>query len=60
MSKHVLQICAFCSKKKDDVNILITGDTGNICDTCVSQANNIIKENKRPDPVIYYYSNSAG
>ena len=44
MSKHVLQICAFCSKNKDDVNILITGDTGNICDTCVAQAHVIVKE----------------
>ena len=44
MNKNIIQICAFCNKKKEDVNILITGNTGNICDTCVSQANNIVQE----------------
>ena len=44
MTKNKLQLCAFCSKQKSDVNILITGHTGNICDTCVAQANNIIRE----------------
>ena len=44
MNKHKIQICAFCNKKKEDVVILITGNTGNICDTCVSQANNIVQE----------------
>ena len=43
MKKNKILICAFCSKQKDDVNILITGDTGNICDTCVSNANSIIQ-----------------
>ncbi|MBF26166.1 MAG: ATP-dependent Clp protease ATP-binding subunit ClpX [Flavobacteriales bacterium] len=44
MSKSKIEICAFCNKQKSDVNILITGNTGNICDTCVSQANSIVKE----------------
>ena len=47
MSKNKIQICAFCHKKKTDVNILITGHTGNICDICVSHANNIINEEHR-------------
>ena len=42
----IIQICAFCNKKKSDVNILITGNTGNICDSCVSQANNIVQEER--------------
>ena len=44
MNKNRVQVCAFCNKKKSEVNILITGNTGNICDTCVAQANNIVKE----------------
>ena len=46
MNKNKIQICAFCNKQKSDVNILITGNTGNICDTCVSQANKIVKEER--------------
>ena len=41
------QSCAFCSKQKADVNILITGNTGNICDSCVSQASIIVEEELR-------------
>ena len=44
MTKEKTEICAFCNKKKSNVNILITGNTGNICDACVSQANKIVKE----------------
>ena len=40
------QICAFCNKLKKDVNILITGNSGNICDSCISQANNIVQEER--------------
>ena len=46
MSKNPIQICAFCNKEKSDVNILITGNTGNICDSCVYQANSIVEEEK--------------
>tara|TARA_B100000579_G_scaffold165299_1_gene134227 strand:+ start:4557 stop:5795 length:1239 start_codon:yes stop_codon:yes gene_type:complete len=46
MSKNQIQICAFCNKEKSDVNILITGNTGNICDSCVYQANSIVEEEK--------------
>ncbi|MBJ05046.1 MAG: ATP-dependent Clp protease ATP-binding subunit ClpX [Flavobacteriales bacterium] len=44
MNKNKVEICAFCNKQKTDVNVLITGNTGNICDLCVSQANKIIEE----------------
>ena len=47
MNKDVIEICAFCSKQKTDVHILITGNTGNICDKCVLQANNIVIEENR-------------
>ena len=44
MTSDKIQVCAFCNKKKTEVNILITGNTGNICDTCIMQANNILQE----------------
>ena len=46
MGQNTIQICAFCNKEKSDVNILITGNSGNICDSCVSQANNIVQEER--------------
>ena len=46
MDQNTIQICAFCNKEKSDVNILITGNSGNICDSCVSQANNIVQEER--------------
>jgi ATP-dependent Clp protease ATP-binding subunit ClpX len=36
--------CSFCGRKKSEVNILIAGITGHICDSCVDQARNIVKE----------------
>ena len=49
MAEDKIQVCAFCNKKKSKVNILITGNNGNICDICVTQANNIIKEELAQD-----------
>jgi ATP-dependent Clp protease ATP-binding subunit ClpX len=36
--------CSFCGRSKSEVNVLIAGITGHICDNCISQAQNIIKE----------------
>ena len=36
--------CSFCGRQKKDVNLLIAGIDGHICDFCVTQANDIIKE----------------
>jgi ATP-dependent Clp protease ATP-binding subunit ClpX len=36
--------CSFCGRKKSEVNILIAGITGHICDNCVDQAENIVNE----------------
>lgn len=36
--------CSFCGRRKSEVNILIAGITGHICDNCITQANNIVKE----------------
>jgi ATP-dependent Clp protease ATP-binding subunit ClpX len=43
MTKEEIK-CSFCGRKKSEVNILIAGITGHICDNCILQANNIVKE----------------
>lgn len=36
--------CSFCGKNRDDVNLLIAGVSGHICDRCIEQAHTIVKE----------------
>jgi ATP-dependent Clp protease ATP-binding subunit ClpX len=36
--------CSFCGRNKKDVNILIAGVSGHICDSCIDQAHQIILE----------------
>ena len=36
--------CSFCGRSRSEVGILIAGVTGHICESCVSQAHTIIKE----------------
>lgn len=36
--------CSFCGRKKSEVNILIAGISGHICDDCAAQANQIVTE----------------
>ena len=36
--------CSFCGRDKQDTNVLIAGITGHICDSCITQAQNIISE----------------
>ena len=36
--------CSFCARGKSEVNVLIAGVTGHICDNCIAQAQSIIKE----------------
>ena len=36
--------CSFCGRSKDDVDILIAGTTGHICNRCVEQAEAIVLE----------------
>ena len=45
MAKEVAT-CSFCGRAKDDVELLITGLKGQICEKCVEQANTIIEEEK--------------
>lgn len=39
-----MDTCSFCGRKRQEVELLITGNKGFICDNCVEQAYLIIKE----------------
>ena len=36
--------CSFCGRKKSEVEILISGQNGFICENCVEQAHSIVRE----------------
>ncbi len=36
--------CSFCGRQKKDVDVLIAGITGHICDGCIGQANLIVQD----------------
>jgi ATP-dependent Clp protease ATP-binding subunit ClpX len=36
--------CSFCGRDKQDTNILIAGNSSHICDACIKQAHDIVKE----------------
>lgn len=44
MKKELEQSCSFCGRKKKETQILISGIEGQICDQCVTQAQQIIDE----------------
>ena len=44
MSENDKVICSFCGKNKQDTNILIAGTSAHICDACIEQAHDIVKE----------------
>ena len=44
MSDNLKIVCSFCGKDKQDTNILIAGTAAHICDDCIEQAHEIIKE----------------
>ena len=43
--------CSFCGRSKEDVEVLIAGVTGHICDHCIEQADVILREEKKAAPV---------
>ena len=47
MSSIKITKCSFCAKNKKEVNILISGQDAYICDTCILQAAQIIKPEKK-------------
>ena len=44
MVKHKNR-CSFCGRSEDEVSLLLTGLNGYICDECVRQAEQIVREN---------------
>jgi len=44
MSENDKVLCSFCGKDKQDTNILIAGASAHICDLCIEQAHEIVKE----------------
>ena len=52
MAKEEEISCSFCGRKRKDVSILIAGMTGHICELCVDQAKDIVRQNA--------YSNDIG
>jgi ATP-dependent Clp protease ATP-binding subunit ClpX len=58
MAKEEKEIkCSFCGRKKNEVDMLIAGTTGHICNHCVAQAQTIVRDElhkKMPmDSVLY-------
>ena len=43
-TKKGMQSCSFCGKPKDEVQILVAGVDGFICENCVEQAQSIVAE----------------
>ncbi|MEG0929490.1 ATP-dependent Clp protease ATP-binding subunit ClpX [Algoriella sp.] len=39
--------CSFCGKNRNEVNILVSGIDGNICDNCIEQAHGIVLEESK-------------
>jgi ATP-dependent Clp protease ATP-binding subunit ClpX len=45
MAKEEKEIkCSFCGRKKNEVDMLIAGTTGHICNHCVAQAQTIVRD----------------
>ena len=42
--------CSFCGRKKNEVQILISGQNGFICENCIEQAHAIVKDSATASP----------
>src|SRR5690554_5654403 len=49
VNKNRMDKCSFCGREKKDVNLLIAGIEGHICDRCAEQAFSIIQEEIKKD-----------
>jgi len=52
MSENDKVLCSFCGKDKQDTNILIAGTSAHICDLCIEQAHEIVKEDSADEVFI--------
>lgn len=41
-----MRYCSFCGRDENHVKLMVSGTFGNICDECISQASDIVKNNK--------------
>ena len=41
--------CSFCGRHRNEVQMLISGQNGYICENCIEQAHSIVKENVSGD-----------
>jgi len=48
-NKEKMDKCSFCGREKKEVNLLIAGIDGHICDRCAEQAHSIILEEMKND-----------
>ena len=48
-SRGRMDKCSFCGREKKEVNLLIAGIDGHICDRCAEQAHSIIMEEMKKD-----------
>ena len=39
--------CSFCGRKRNEVQMLVSGQNGFICENCIEQAHNIVKESDK-------------
>ncbi len=49
MTDNSKVLCSFCGRNKQDTNILIAGNSAHICDACIEQAHEIVKEDAISD-----------
>lgn len=43
MGKSKEENCSFCGRSKNEVEILLTGQSGNICNNCIEQGHEMIQ-----------------
>lgn len=47
MSESEKVVCSFCSRNKQDTNLLIAGNSAHICDACISKAHDMVVEDSK-------------
>ncbi len=59
MKKNEDQHCSFCGRPKSEVNILIAGQEGHICENCIGQAQQLIEDEMQHSGKKYKFSMSG-
>lgn len=49
MANKVIDKCSFCGRSRDEVDMLISGATGNICNNCAERAFEMVREVDKKD-----------